>query len=186
MVPVVVGSIPTGHLTKKVHSFEWAFFVRLPMRISHMAQGTRGPFDPVGSRLSWAWKRSARPCPLAAETPLGGHPCAGKGEGGGPNGGIPLARETQKAQSQDWAFSAAEQARVRSHDPVGVVGMEAQCASMPMTGTVFSNQEASAYNLSFGNDGVVSLMTQDTPEPTTATLSLPALMALAARRRRKA
>ena len=53
-------------------------------------------------------------------------------------------------------------------------------------GTVFSNQGASAYNLSFGHDGVVSLMTQDTPEPTTATLSLLALMALAARRRRKA
>ena len=64
--------------------------------------------------------------------------------------------------------------------------MEAQCASMPMTGTVFSNQGANSYNLSFGNDGVVSLMTQDTPEPTTATLSLLALMALAARRRRKA
>ncbi len=44
---------------------------------------------------------------------------------------IPLARETEKAQSQDWAFSVAEQARIRDHDPAGVVGMEAQCASMP-------------------------------------------------------
>ena len=25
MVPVVVGSIPTGHLSEKAHSFEWAF-----------------------------------------------------------------------------------------------------------------------------------------------------------------
>ena len=169
------------------------FESRLPEKQRRLSRKT-GPFllpskrgfETTTPQGLWAWKRSALPCPLAAETPLGGHPCAGKGEGGGPNGGIPLARETQKAQSQDWAFSVAEQARIRSHGPVGVVGMEAQCASMPMTGTVFSNQGANSYNLSFGHDGVVSLMTQDTPEPTTATLSLPALMALAARRRRKA
>ena len=46
-------------------------------------------------------------------------------------GRIPLARETRKTQSQDWVFLVSEQARIRSHDPVGVVGMEAQCASMP-------------------------------------------------------
>ena len=44
---------------------------------------------------------------------------------------IPLARETEKAQSQDWVFLVSEQAWIQSHDPVGVVGMEAQCASMP-------------------------------------------------------
>ena len=44
---------------------------------------------------------------------------------------IPLARETQKTQSQDWVFCVSERAWIRDHDPVGVVGIEARCASMP-------------------------------------------------------
>ena len=45
--------------------------------------------------MSWAWKRSALPCPLAAETPLGGHPCDSKGEGGGPKG-IPTGHPSRR------------------------------------------------------------------------------------------
>ena len=51
---------------------------------------------------------------------------------------------------------------------------------------VFSNVAADTYTLKFENN-IVSLVAQrDVPEPTTATLSLLALMGLAARRRRKA
>ena len=52
--------------------------------------------------------------------------------------------------------------------------------------TVFNGVGTGNYNLRY-SDNIVSIVAQrDTPEPTTATLSLLALMALAARRRRKA
>ena len=51
---------------------------------------------------------------------------------------------------------------------------------------VFINVKSSDFKLSYGADGIVALVAQrDVPEPTTATLSLLALMGLAARRRRR-
>lgn len=51
---------------------------------------------------------------------------------------------------------------------------------------VFINVKSSDFKLSYGADGIVALVAQRAvPEPTTATLSLLALMGLAARRRRR-
>ncbi|MGN0820200.1 MAG: beta strand repeat-containing protein, partial [Akkermansia sp.] len=51
---------------------------------------------------------------------------------------------------------------------------------------IFNNVDAGTYTLKFENNMVSLVAQKDTPEPTTATLSLLALMGLAARRRRKA
>ena len=76
---------------------------RLDRKVGPFLLPSKRGFETTTPQGLWAWKRSALPCPLAAETPLGGHPCDSKGEGGGPKG-IPTGHLTKKVHSFEWAF----------------------------------------------------------------------------------
>ena len=89
---------------------------RLDRKVGPFLLPSKRGFETTTPQGLWAWKRSALPCPLAAETPLGGYPCDKQGRGGWPQRGNPACprnREGSVARLGLFCCRASEDSRPR-------------------------------------------------------------------------